>query len=276
MARVSMRDLIEAGVHFGHQTRRWNPKMKPYIYGQRDGIYIINLQKTVRYFREALDFVRSTTAKGGTVLFVCTKRQGREVVEQESQRAGMPYVNNRWLGGTLTNFKTIRQSIERVEEIEGMLKPGVAEKLQKKEILQLEKERFRILKNLAGIRKMKGLPQAVFMIDPGKEHIAVAEARRLRIPIVALTDTNCDPDPIDYVIPGNDDAIRSIRLVAGAIADACLEGRDMGHDQSQAEVDGVVVSKDEDVDLEVVRRPRRGESNAEAPAAEAAAETPEA
>ena len=259
MPAITLRSLLEAGVHFGHQTRRWNPKMKPYIYGQRDGIYIINLQRTVGMFRQSLDFARSTIARGGKVLFVGTKRQARDVIEEEAARAGMPYVNNRWLGGTLTNFSTVRKSIERVEEIEQLMDPATVARLQKKEVLRLEKERFRILKNLAGIRNMTSLPQAVFLVDPNKEHIAVAEAKRLSIPIIALTDTNCDPDPIDYVIPGNDDAIRSIKLVTHTVAEACMEGKDLGRDMmAEAPPDDVHIPAAGEVDVEVVRRGKRG------------------
>jgi small subunit ribosomal protein S2 len=280
MARVSIRELLEAGVHFGHQTRRWNPKMKPYIYGQRDGIYIINLQRTARLFREAQEFIKQTVSRGGSVLFVGTKRQAREAIADEAARVGMPYVNNRWLGGMLTNFKTIRQSIDRAKAIEEVTDPAANVKLVKKEVLRLEKERFRILKNLAGIRDMKGPPAIVFVVDPGKEHIAIAEARKLKIPIVALTDTNCDPDPIDYVIPGNDDAIRAIRLVARTIADACLEGKELSKDlYVQDSTSGVIIAQDEDLELDVVHRPRRGQSakaEAAAPKAEAAAPKAEA
>tara|TARA_B100000579_G_scaffold371280_1_gene333770 strand:+ start:229 stop:1119 length:891 start_codon:yes stop_codon:yes gene_type:complete len=278
MAKVTIRELLEAGVHFGHQTQRWNPKMRPYIYGQRDGIYIINLQRTAKLFREAQEFIKQTVAQGGSVLFVGTKRQAREAVAEESTRAGMPYVNNRWLGGMLTNFKTIRQSIDRAKEIEEVTDPSANVKLVKKEILRLEKERFRILKNLAGIRDMKGQPAVIFVVDPGKEHIAIAEARKLNIPIVALTDTNCDPDPIDYVIPGNDDAIRSIRLVARAIADACIEGKELSKElYAKSQSDSVVVSGNEDLDVEVVHRRRRGaEETAEVEdKTEAAAESTE-
>ena len=262
MPNVTMRGLLEAGVHFGHQTRRWNPKMKPYIYGQRDGIYIINLQTTIGMFRHALEQVTNITARGGSVLFVGTKRQAQTLVQDEATRAGMPYVTNRWLGGMLTNFKTIRKSVERVEEIDRLLENG-EDNLIKKEVLRLERERSRILKNLAGVRGMTKLPEAVFIIDPGKEHLAVNEARRLKIPIVALTDTNCDPDPIDYVIPGNDDAIRAISLVAKAVADACMEGKDLGQSMFANEtVDGVVVSQDDEMSAEVVHRPRRGSAKA--------------
>jgi small subunit ribosomal protein S2 len=250
--------------------------MKPYIYGQRDGIYIINLQKTIRLFREALSHVSKVSSTGGSVLFVGTKRQAQLVVEEEAKRANMPYVNNRWLGGMLTNFKTIRKSVERVDDIEKLLDPAAGVKLHKKESLTLERERARILKNLAGVRKMAGLPTIVFLVDPGKEHIAVAEARRLRIPIIALTDTNCDPDPIDYVIPGNDDAIRSVRLVSKAIADACIEGREMGRDRfSQEAGEGIVVSTGDTEGLDVVRRGRRSGAKAAAPEAVVEA-TPEA
>jgi len=258
MAKITIRELLEAGVHFGHQTRRWNPKMRPYIYGQRDGIYIINLQRTAKLFREAQEFIKQTVAQGGSVLFVGTKRQAREAIAEESTRAGMPYVNNRWLGGMLTNFQTIRQSIDRAKEIEDLTDPAANIKLVKKEILRLEKERHRILRNLAGIRDMKGPPTVVFIVDPGKEHIAIAEAQKLKIPIIALTDTNCDPDPIDYVIPGNDDAIRSIRLVARAVADACMEGKELGNEIYAKDHSGsVVIPSGEELDVEVVHRRRR-------------------
>lgn len=218
---VSMRDLLEAGVHFGHQTRRWNPKMRPYIYGARDGVHIINLGKTLRLFQDAIHFVSRVTANGQQVLFIGTKRQAQEVIQEEAVRSKMPYVTNRWLGGMLTNFKTVRQSLDRLNEIEKHLAEGSVERLSKKEILNFEKERNKLLKNLGGVRDMPGLPGAVFVVDPSREHIAVKEARRLKIPIVAICDTNCDPDGIDYPIPGNDDAIRAIKLFASSIADAC-------------------------------------------------------
>jgi small subunit ribosomal protein S2 len=239
--------------------------MKPYIYGQRDGIYIINLQKTIGLFRDALNQVQSTVSHGGTVLFVGTKRQAQATIKEEAARAGMPYVNNRWLGGMLTNYKTIRKSIERVDAIEKTLESGAASGLIKRERLSLERERFRILKNLEGMREMESLPKLLFVVDPGREHIAINEASRLGIPIVALTDTNCDPDPISHVIPGNDDAIRAIKLITTAIADACVEGQEMGRNYFAKEAgDDVVVSTDNDVEIDVVHRKRRSDTAPEA------------
>jgi len=220
-----MKQLLEAGVHFGHQTRRWNPKMAPYIFTDRNGIYIIDLQKTVKKVDEAYLFVRDLAAGGGTVLFVGTKKQAQESVREEATRCGMFYVNQRWLGGMLTNFNTIRRRVERLHELDHMEESGRMESLPKKEVAELLHERERLNKFLGGIKDMKKLPDALFVIDPRKERIAVAEARKLRIPIVAIVDTNCDPDEIDYVIPGNDDAIRAVRLLTGKMADAVLEGR---------------------------------------------------
>ena len=224
MSTVTMKQMLEAGVHFGHQTKRWNPKMKPYIFGARNGIYIIDLQQTVIMWRRAYDFIADLVGRGEKVLFVGTKKQAQEVVAEEASRAEMFYVNNRWLGGTLTNFKTVKQSIERLRLIERMSTDGTYEKLPKKEVLHLNHERTKLERSLGGIKDMSRLPGAVFIVDPKKEHIAVAEANRLQIPVVAIVDTNCDPDLIDYVIPGNDDAIRSIKLFTGNIADACAEG----------------------------------------------------
>jgi len=221
---VTMRQLLEAGVHFGHQTRRWNPKMKPYIFGARNGIYIIDLQKTVRMFRTAYDFVVETVARGGEVLFVGTKRQAADIIEEESQRCGMYYVNHRWLGGMLTNFSTIKRSIERYKELETLFAEGGIERYSKKEATSLRRQLNKLEANLKGIKDMTKLPAVVFVVDIKKERIAVNEAKRLKIPTVALVDTNCDPEDIDYVIPGNDDAIRAIRLMAGKIADATNEG----------------------------------------------------
>jgi len=221
---VTLKQLLEAGVHFGHQTNRWNPKMRPFIFGARNGIHIIDLQKTVRLFEEAMNFVSRVASDGEAVLFVGTKPQAQAVIEEEAQRCRMPYVTNRWLGGTLTNFVTLRKSLDRIDEIDALLAEGSVERLPKKEVVRLEKEQARLLKNLRGLRRMKGQPGAVFVVDPNRERIAVKEANRLGIPVVGLVDTNCDPDDITYVIPGNDDAIRSIRLVAAAVADACLEG----------------------------------------------------
>ena len=221
---ISMKQLLEAGVHFGHQTKRWNPKMKPYIFGARNGIYIIDLQKTVVLARQALKFVADTTAKGGAVLFVGTKKQAQDAVREEAARAGQYYVTNRWLGGTLTNFKTIKAGIDRLKGIEKMETDGTFERLPKKEVASLQREKEKLEKNLGGIKELTKMPSAIFVIDPKKEHIAIHEARRLGVPIVAVVDTNCDPEGIDYVIPGNDDAIRSIRLFTGKVADACVEG----------------------------------------------------
>ena len=225
MAVISMKQLLEAGVHFGHQTRRWNPKMAQYIFTERNGIYIIDLQKTVRKIDEAYMFVRDIALEGKTVLFVGTKKQAQESIESEAKRCGMYYVNNRWLGGTLTNFRTIQTRIKRLNDIDAMEKNGQFEMLPKKEVIKLCAEREKLLKNLGGIREMKKLPGALFIVDPRKERIAVQEARILGIPIVAIVDTNCDPDEIDYVIPGNDDAIRAVKLIAGNLADAVLKGK---------------------------------------------------
>jgi len=221
---ISMKQLLEAGVHFGHQTKRWNPKMKPFIFGARNGIYIIDLQKTVGLFRRAHAFVTEMVGRGGNVLFVGTKKQAQDVVAEEAQRSNQFYVNNRWLGGTLTNFRTIKAGIDRLKSLEKMQQDGTYERLPKKEVATLERERTKLEKNLGGIKEMSKLPGAIFVIDPKKEHIAIHEAIRLGIPVVAVVDTNCDPEGIDYLIPGNDDAIRSIKLFAGKIADACLEG----------------------------------------------------
>ena len=225
MAVISMKQLLEAGVHFGHQTRRWNPKMAPYIFTERNGIYIIDLQKTVRKIDEAYMFVRDLALEGKSLLFVGTKKQAQESIEAEAKRCGMYFVNNRWLGGTLTNFRTIQTRIKKLNEIDKMEKDGQFDVLPKKEVIKLCAEREKLLKNLGGIREMKKLPGALFIVDPRKERIAVQEARILGIPIVAIVDTNCDPDEIDYVIPGNDDAIRAVKLIAGKLADAVLEGK---------------------------------------------------
>ncbi|MDX9710508.1 MAG: 30S ribosomal protein S2, partial [Trichloromonas sp.] len=224
MAQITMKQLLEAGVHFGHQTKRWNPKMKPYIFGARNGIYIIDLQKTVRYFRTAFDFIKQTVENGDKILFVGTKKQAQDAIMEETLRAGQYYVNNRWLGGMLTNFSTIKGSIDRLKKIEVMSQDGTYDLITKKEALQLERERAKLEKSLGGIKNMTKLPGAIFVIDPKKETIAVKEARKLGIPVVAVVDTNCDPDDIDYIIPGNDDAIRAIRLFASKMAEACIEG----------------------------------------------------
>ncbi len=224
-AIITMKQLLEAGVHFGHQTKRWNPKMKRYIFTSRNGIYIIDLQQTVKMFRAAYDVVRNMAAEGKTIMFVGTKKQAQEAVEEEARRSGAPYVNVRWLGGMLTNFQTIRKSLDRLQALTDMATDGTAEKLPKKDVLKLTKERTRMEKVLGGIRELKRVPDAIFVVDPSREEIAVLEARRLGIPIVAIVDTNCDPDLIDHIIPGNDDAIRAIKLFLGKVADAIIEGK---------------------------------------------------
>ena len=221
---VTMKELLEAGVHFGHQVKRWNPKMKKYIFGQRNGIYIIDLQKTVKMFEVAFNFIRDISTRGEKVLFVGTKKQAQDVIIEESQRSESYFVNQRWLGGMLTNFKTIKQGIEKLKKIEKMNEDGTYGLLTKKEVAKFETEKQRLEKNLSGVKDMNKLPGAVFIIDPKKESIAIAEAKKLSIPIVALVDTNCDPDDIDYVIPGNDDAIRSIKLMSSKMSDAVIEG----------------------------------------------------
>ncbi|MCI0572689.1 MAG: 30S ribosomal protein S2 [Myxococcaceae bacterium] len=221
---ITMRQLLEAGVHFGHQTKRWNPKMKPYIFGARNGIYIIDLQKTVQMARAAFRFVSDITARGQAVLFVGTKKQAQDVIREEAARAGQFFVTSRWLGGTLTNFKTIKQGIDRLKALEKMAEDGTFERLPKKEVAGLEREREKLERNLGGVKDLTKLPGCLFVVDPKKEHIAIHEATRLGIPVIAVVDTNCDPDGIDFVIPGNDDAIRSIKLFTGKIADACAEG----------------------------------------------------
>ncbi|NLO45082.1 MAG: 30S ribosomal protein S2 [Clostridiales bacterium] len=225
MAVVSMKQLLEAGVHFGHQTRRWNPKMAPYIFTERNGIYIIDLQKTVRKLEEAYMFVRDAAANGEEILFVGTKKQAQESVRDEAVRCGMPYVNARWLGGMLTNFGTIQKRIKRLAQLKAMEADGTFELLPKKEVIKLNLEVEKLEKFMGGITEMRRQPAAMFIVDPRKERIAVAEAKKLNIPIVAIVDTNCDPDEIDYIIPGNDDAIRAVKLISGAMADAVIEGR---------------------------------------------------
>jgi len=235
MAAMTMKELLEAGVHFGHQTKRWNPKMQKYIFGERNGIYIIDLQKTLKKFRDAYAFVRDLSAQGGTMLFIGTKKQAQETVFEEAGRCGMYYVNQRWLGGTLTNFATIRKSITRLKKLEEMKETGEFDRVPKKEALELDREREKLEKALVGIKAMDSLPSSVFIIDPRKEKIAVAEAQRLGIPIVAIVDTNCDPTGIDYPIPGNDDAIRAVRLITSRIVDAINEGRGtLSKDEAEA------------------------------------------
>ena len=235
MAILSMKQLLEAGVHFGHQTKRWNPKMKPYIFGARNGIYIIDLQKTVTLFEEVYRFVVDVVANGGKVLFVGTKKQAQDSIEEESQRCGMFYVNRRWLGGALTNFKTIKKNVQKLKDLEAMKASGQIEQLSKKEALEIDREIAKLEYSLGGIKEMEKLPAVVFIIDPKKERIAAAEARKLGIPSVGLLDTNCDPDDIDYIIPGNDDAIKAIRLFNSKIADACIEGKRKFDERIQAE-----------------------------------------
>ncbi|WP_379967278.1 30S ribosomal protein S2 [Ectobacillus sp. sgz5001026] len=225
MSVISMKQLLEAGVHFGHQTRRWNPKMKRYIFTERNGIYIIDLQKTVKKVEEAYNTMREIASNGGTVLFVGTKKQAQDAIKEEALRAGMYFVNQRWLGGTLTNFQTIQKRIKRLKDIERMQEDGTFDVLPKKEVVQLKKELERLEKFLGGIKDMKGLPDAIFIVDPRKERIAVAEARKLNIPLIGIVDTNCDPDEIDHVIPANDDAIRAVKLLTGKMADAILEAK---------------------------------------------------
>ena len=235
MAVVSMKQLLEAGVHFGHQTRRWNPKMKKYIFTERNGIYIIDLQKTVKKLDEAYNFVRDVAAEGGDILFVGTKNQAQESIRDEALRCGMHYVNARWLGGMLTNFRTIRKRIDRLEQLRTMSEDGTFDLLPKKEVVKLQLEIEKLEKFLGGVKNMQGLPKALFIVDPHKERIAVAEARKLNIPIVAIVDTNCNPDEIDYVIPGNDDAIRAVKLIAGTMANAVLEGKQGEQTEEAAE-----------------------------------------
>ena len=239
MAVISMKQLLEAGVHFGHQTRRWNPKMAQYIFTERNGIYIIDLQKTVRKADEAYNFVRDLAMSGKSILFVGTKKQAQESIAAEAQRCNMFYVNNRWLGGMLTNFRTIRTRVDRLNQIDRMEQQGQFDVLPKKEVIRLQHEREKLEANLGGIREMKKLPGALFVVDPRKEHIAVSEARALGIPIVAIVDTNCDPDEIDYVIPGNDDAIRAVKLISATMADAIIEGRQgqMGAAEAEAKAE---------------------------------------
>jgi small subunit ribosomal protein S2 len=259
---LAMKDLLEAGVHFGHQTKRWNPKMKPYIFGERSGIYILDLGKTVKLFRDAEQFVRQLAAEGKTVLFVGTKRQAQDVIAEEAARSGMFYVNERWLGGLLTNFTTIQRSIARLRDLEAMATDGRYEFMPKKEIARAEKEKRKLLKNLEGIRNMSRLPDALFVVDTRKEKIAVDEARKLKIPVIGIVDTNCDPDEVDFAIPGNDDALRSIRLFAARMADVILDGRGEREsalaEQSQADAEAAAADEaNRTVRPANLRRPQR-------------------
>jgi small subunit ribosomal protein S2 len=260
MSNMSMRQMLEAGVHFGHQTRFWNPKMAPFIFGERSRIHIVNLEKTLPLFNESMEFVKRLVADGGTVLFVGTKRAARETVGEEAVRCGMPYVNQRWLGGTLTNYKTVRQSIRRMKELEAQSQDGTFERLSKKEVIRLRREMAKLEKSLGGIKDMNGLPDVLFVIDVGHEKIAVSEARKLGIPIIGVVDTNNSPDGIDYVIPGNDDAIRAVQLYAQGVADAVLAGR-----EAMPQMGGN--DEDEFVELDENGRPkaRRGRRKGGAP-----------
>ena len=236
MANITMKELLEAGVHFGHQTKRWNPKMKEFIFGERNGIYIIDLQKTLKMFKDASKFVQDQASAGKTLLFVGTKRQAQDAISEEAQRCGMFYVNQRWLGGLLTNWVTVQKSVKRLKELDEMATDGRYDLLPKKEVIKLERERKHLQTNLAGIKSMTRLPDALFVIDSNKEQIAVKEARKLGIPVVAVVDTNCDPSEVDYVIPGNDDALRAIRLFASKVADSVAEGAQLLTDQQSAEM----------------------------------------
>jgi len=247
MAIVSIKQLLEAGVHFGHHTRRWNPKMAEYIFTERNGIYIIDLQKTIKKFEEAYMYVRDLASEGGTLLFVGTKKQAADAIREEAERCGMYFVNVRWLGGMLTNYKTIRQSISRLNSLEKMQEDGTFDMLPKKEVAQLQKEMYNLEKNLGGIKNMNGLPSAVFIVDPRKEHNAVLEAKKLGIPVIAIVDTNCDPDDADYIIPGNDDAIRAIRLISSVLADAIIEGK-QGEQLTEAEAEATEAEEAEDAE----------------------------
>jgi len=259
-----MRQMLEAGLHFGHQTRRWNPKMKPYIYGPRNGIYIINLDATMRQFRRAYEFAIDLVAGGGTLLFVGTKRQAQDIITQEAERCGMPYINYRWLGGMLTNFQTIRLSVDRLKKIEAMKEDGTINRFPKKEILMMDKELGKLNRNLGGIKQMRTLPDALFIIDPKNEEIAVSEANKLNIPVIALTDTNCDPDGIDYLIPGNDDAIRSIKLISSLVAEAVLEGKARRGEEEEVGVEEMEAA----MQAESVEETAAGKESAEPPLAE--------
>ena len=271
---LPLRSLLDAGVHFGHQTKRWNPKMRPFIYGARNGIHIIDLDQTARLFQRAFNFVTEVVSRGGSILMVGTKRQAQEICQEEANRSGSFYVINRWLGGTLTNFRTIKQGLDRMRQLERMKEDGTYLQLPKKEVSRLEKERERFEKYVGGLKLMTSLPAAVFIIDPAMETIAVSEAKKLGIPIIAITDTNCDPDVVDYVIPGNDDAIRSIRLITQRIADAVVEGTQRRKDNSRDEENsggGRGGRPQADVQYARNRGPRPAEAPAEAPAVTATA-----
>lgn len=277
MSSVTMKQLLEAGVHFGHQSRRWNPKMKPYIYTERQGVYIIDLKKTLRLLRDAAKFVRDRAADGGRVLFVGTKKQAKDIIKEEAMSCGMYYINNRWLGGILTNFKTVRKSTERMLELERMSEDGTINQYSKKEQSQLGRELESLKKNLDGIRDMARLPDLMFVIDPAKEQIAIQEARKLRIPIVAVVDTNCNPDDADYVIPGNDDAIRSIKLMVSQMAEACKEGNALLNQPEMAAMMEAEYTPGEALSAEELEKRFEVYGNeGEAPVADAAAAEPTA
>ncbi|MHB1939001.1 MAG: 30S ribosomal protein S2 [Acidobacteriaceae bacterium] len=247
MATITMKELLEAGVHFGHQTKRWNPRMKEYIFGERNGIYIIDLQKTLKMFKEASKYVTDLALEGKTILFVGTKRQAQDAIAEEATRCGMFYINQRWLGGLLTNWATVQKSVKRLQELDEMATDGRYDLMTKKEVIKLERERKHLQANLAGIKNMRRLPDALFVVDSNNETIAVKEARKLGIPVVAVVDTNCDPTLVDYIIPGNDDALRAIRLFTSKVADSIVEGVQMSGDKQQAELAGVTASEDEAV-----------------------------
>ncbi len=272
MAYLTMKQLLEAGVHFGHQTKRWNPKMKPFIFGARNGIYIIDLQQTVRMFKDAYDLIRDIVAKGGTLMFVGTKRQAQASIAEEAERCDMPYVNQRWIGGLLTNFATVKKSLKRFNELEAMKEAGGYDTDTKKESLMLERQRLRYERSMGGIRKIKGAPDVVFVVDSKREAIAIREARKLNIPVVAIVDSNCDPDEVDHIIPGNDDAIRAIKLFASSVATACVEGRALYEESLQASSDK------SDAGEEEAAEPKgagvKAEPTGEAPEAEVPADDP--
>ena len=243
MSNITMKEMLEAGLHFGHHTRRWNPKMKPYIFGARNNIYIINLDKTLPLFNKAFDFILSTTAKGGTVLFVGTKKQARDIIQEEAERSQMFFVNHRWLGGMLTNFQTIKKSVDRLKNIEAMKEDGSIHRYKKKEVLRMDKELEKLERNLGGIKNMRSLPSAIFVVDTKREKIAIDEANRLNIPVIAMADTNSDPEGLDFPIPGNDDAIRSIRLITSKMAEAVLKGKECYVASDKAEADRELTAK---------------------------------
>ncbi|MEL7297065.1 MAG: 30S ribosomal protein S2 [Pseudomonadota bacterium] len=275
MADVTMRQMLEAGVHFGHQTRYWNPKMAPFIFGDRNKIHIVNLERSLPLFREALDYAKKLAADGGNILFVGTKRSARDIIGKEAARCGMPYVNYRWLGGMMTNFKTIKQSIKRLKDLETMHESNIVESLTKKEVLNLDREKDKLERSLGGIKDMGGLPDAMFIIDVGHEKIAIDEARKLGIPVVAVVDTNCAPDGVDYVIPGNDDAMRAIALYATAMADSVLEGKASAPEAALGDDDFVELDEEGNV-RKAGQKPARKKTAAKKPAAEKpAAEKPQ-